>query len=209
MKWLLSSTFLLGALVGALSPALGGDASALGGDSPVPGGDALGAGATQSRAATSLFDLKSQWRDDRGRAVRLSRWKGRWLIASLAYTRCPSICAVTIEKLKRIEQELGDRKIDILVFSMDPDGDTPQAMKAFKAKKDIDRARWHFLAGEDSETRQLAERLGMRYGQKSASPSSHIMHTIRIVLVSPEGKVAAALDGPEADPASLRSLLPR
>jgi cytochrome oxidase Cu insertion factor (SCO1/SenC/PrrC family) len=54
--------------------------------------------------------------------------------------------------------------------------------------------KWHFISGSTEQTRQLVKKLGMNYGEKPAATGSHMMHSFKTVLISPESEIVATVD---------------
>src|SRR5579872_71069 len=90
------------------------------------------------------FRLKDQF----GKQVSLSQFKGQPTVVTFLYTHCPDICPLVADKLHTVVQSLGKDAphVAILAVSMDPKGDTiPAALNFSKAHKLVNS--WHFLVG--------------------------------------------------------------
>jgi len=72
-------------------------------------------------------------RDQEGRIVRLSAQRGRFVIVTFLYTRCPDVCPLIAGQLNEALRELGPRRrgVRVLAVSVDPQGDTPAAVRGF------------------------------------------------------------------------------
>jgi protein SCO1 len=161
--------------------------------------------ATAESAAgpTEFFDIDSPWSDEEDQEVRLSRYKGKALVVTIAYTTCPTVCHFTVENLKRIDKaaNLAGLKPQFLIFTIDPGTDRPPALKEFMAKKGLTESHWHFLTGSLEETHRVVKILGLNFGEKGQS--SHIMHSMAIVLIDGHGKVVRFVAGLKPDISSL------
>ena len=66
-----------------------------------------------------------------GKKVHLADLKGKVLVISWVFTRCPRGCAAVIAKLKKLHEEFGSEPgLHFLSFTLDAD-DTPEMMKKF------------------------------------------------------------------------------
>lgn len=94
------------------------------------------------------------------------------VLVNVVFSRCPSACPLATQHLRQVRRLLGDRfgrEVRFLSFSVDPDHDTPEAMKAFARAQGADEPGWRFLVA-DRET--MAGVLG-RLGQWSDDAASH------------------------------------
>lgn len=76
------------------------------------------------------------------------------------------------QRLRQVSRQLGDRfgnRIHFLSLSIDPENDTPAALKKFAAKQYADIPGWRFLVGDKA----TMERLLKRIGQWTDEPSDH------------------------------------
>src|SRR5690349_13947251 len=86
----------------------------------------LGGGA---HAAASAYALNLHLTDDHGAARELAEWQGRAVIITMGYGACRSVCSSTLRTLEELQAD-ADRRgvaIDVVVASIDPSEDTPQA----------------------------------------------------------------------------------
>jgi len=114
----------------------------------------------------SLFDLPFALTDQDGRARHLSDLRGRPFVASMIYRRCTSVCPRITEDLRNLERALPSRdraRVRFVLFSLDPEHDTPEALRAFAAEHSLDPGRWTLLATHADDLRTLAAVLGVRY----------------------------------------------
>ena len=158
----------------------------------------------------SQIPLDLEFRDEKGRAVRLNEYfsKRRPVILSLVYYNCPMLCTQVLNGLLRSlkEQSLNPGKdFEVVTLSIDP---TEKPVLA-SAKHDLYTgiyARpgaaegWHFLTGEEAQIRQLAHALGFRYAYDPAS--KQFAHASAIFVLTPDGKISRYFYGiqyPERD----------
>lgn len=119
------------------------------------------AGAALPPRPAPLIDLH----DERGRRVTLEQFRGKAVLVTFLYTRCPDICPLIVGHLRAVQHSLGAtaRRLQILAVSVDPKGDTPRAARAFLRAHDMTgRMRW--LIG----TRRQLERTWRAWGVAAA-----------------------------------------
>src|SRR4051812_5451591 len=89
--------------------------------------------------------------------------KGRVVAIDLIYTTCQYACPLESARLARMQQLLGDRMgkdIFFISISIDPEHDTPAALKAYAAKYQTGPG-WIFLTGKQSDIDVLSKKLGL------------------------------------------------
>ena len=77
-------------------------------------------------------------------------------------------------------------KVDFLLVSIDPERDTPEALRAFRAKHELPTERWTLLRGSAEATRQLAGMVGFNY--QPGSPTQYA-HSLLISIMDESGVV--------------------
>ena len=137
----------------------------------------------------SLYSLKPIWTSDVGREVKLEVLRGRPQVIALFFTSCEHSCPLVVADLKAIDKALpaGLReKVDFLLVSIDPERDTPEVLRAFRAKHELPTERWTLLRGNAEATRQLAEMVGFNY--QPGSPTQYA-HSLLISIMDESGVV--------------------
>ena len=98
-------------------------------------------------------------------------------------------------------------KIRLLSISFDPARDTPEKLRQYgigylgndpKASFDI----WQLAVGSDKEVRSIADFFGLRY-ETDANDKAQINHSLRTIVISPEGKITKIYAGNEWTPGDL------
>ncbi|MDP9133755.1 MAG: SCO family protein [Actinomycetota bacterium] len=101
-------------------------------------------------------------RNANGRVVRLSQFRGRVVLLTFVYSRCPDVCPLIVEKLKTAQTQLGRRghRVQIVAVSVDPRGDTPRAVRAFLRAHRM-TGRMEYLLGSRRELARVWRRYGI------------------------------------------------
>jgi protein SCO1/2 len=141
--------------------------------------------------APSLFAEPWVWVDEQGARVSFAAWRGNPILVTMVFTDCTSACPLTIEKLRRANEELAreGRAATFVLVTLDPTSDTPEQLRRFKDARHLPAA-WHLLRGSDEQTRRLADLL-----QIHVVDNAHIFHDTRIVVFDAEGRLAGQLHG--------------
>ena len=133
-------------------------------------------------------DLAAQNRD--GSPVHLAVLSGRIWLASCLYTGSPSKAPAVTHHLRSIWEEFGTNpRLQVVLFSVNPDGDTAEKRNEFVRKHGADDPRWWFLASESQEMSRFAVRyLRMMPTRPAQDPRSlkdwgPLEHDVRVALI--------------------------
>ena len=142
----------------------------------------------------NVLALQTKWRDESGAKVTLEAWKGRWYGLTFVYTSCAGTCPLTTRKLKRLDAALekAGKPLELVVVSLDPAHDSPEALVAYRKRYELQNAkRWHVLVGDDAQVRTLTMLLNFKY---TTNPESGvILHDNTVFLVAPDGSVKTTM----------------
>lgn len=125
--------------------------------------------------------------------------KGKVVLLSFIFANCDDYCPMLAKKLNRTRALMAETTSDKTWFvsiSIDPDRDTPEAMKAFAKKNGVDEDRWIFLTGEKANLEYLVKKLG-QYTQDVESHSTLMLagntltrHWTRVMPMTPPDGIA-------------------
>jgi protein SCO1/2 len=150
--------------------------------------------------------------DQDGRQVTDAAFKGKYRIVYFGYTFCPDVCPVDVQNLgaglRSLEQSdpvLGAKIVPIFI-SVDPERDTPAALKQFVSAF---HPRMVGLTGSPEAIAGVAKEFAIYYKKGDPAPGGgYLMDHARVAyLMDPDGKPLALLpqDGtPQAIAAELK-----
>lgn len=153
-----------------------------------------------------------QLRNEDGRTIHLGQFRGKTLLITFIYTRCPlpNFCPLVTRNFLAINNQLsGDpglyAKTHLLCVSFDPKNDTPKRLRAYGSEyigSDAKSAfvHWDFAVPADPVLKQMAQYfdVGITHGADDT-----ITHTLSTTLIGPDGKVAQFYPGNEWTPAQV------
>jgi protein SCO1/2 len=84
-------------------------------------------------------------RDQDGRVVRMSDYRGRPVVVTFLYTHCRNLCPITAQLVRGALDDVGKR-VPALAISVDPRRDTPASARRFLTKQHV-RGRIDYLLG--------------------------------------------------------------
>ncbi|MBN8549343.1 MAG: SCO family protein [Deltaproteobacteria bacterium] len=147
----------------------------------------------------SLYLVPFEWKDQAGRSLDMSSFKGKPVVLTLAYTKCKTACPLTMQRIKNVAGALKNKVPDaqFVIVSLDPKNDTPETLAKFKEQYKLDDARWHLLTGSEADVRKLAVLLGYSFQQQAGD--GEIAHSNKIFGLDKEGRIATELEGLGSD----------
>ncbi len=125
--------------------------------------------------------------DHQGKAVRLSDYRGKWLVVYFGYTSCPDACPTGLAEIAKALNDMGpDRSVVQPIFvSLDPKNDTPERMAKYLPYFD---SAFVGLRTEEPTLGQVAKQFGVTYvTAESPKFGTLIDHSLYAYLVDPKG----------------------
>ncbi len=173
----------------------------------------IGNAATQKPIAVplpgdSVLQIENTFTNQDGHNFKLSERRGKPQLVAMFYTSCRYICPLIIDSGKGIDNALtpAERKnLSILLVSIDPARDTPEALMFIVKKRKLDTSRWTLARTDEKSVRTLAALLGVRYRVLS---DGEFNHTSALTLLDAEGRVMARTEtlGAKPDPVFLAAV---
>lgn len=132
-----------------------------------------------------------------GKDIRLSNFRGKALLLTFIYTRCPipEYCDLMSNNFAKVDHQLKQQvdvysKTHLLSITIDPEYDTPKVLRSYGAAH-TERyeaetfEHWDFATGTKDQIKGIAQFFGLRYFQAS----DQIVHSLRTAIISPDLKV--------------------
>lgn len=166
------------------------------------------AASSQPLPSDSVYQLPLSLTDQNARTFDWRSRRGKPQLVSMFYTSCRYICPLIVDSGKGIEAQLTptqQRRLGILLISMDPARDDPAALKSVADRRELDPARWTLASPSQQSVRAVAGVLGIRYRQLA---DGEFNHTSELVLLDADGRVLARTDkvGSRPDPEFLAAV---
>jgi protein SCO1 len=130
--------------------------------------------------------------------VSLKDLEGKVWIADFIFTNCETVCPPMTFNLTKLQKELkkaGVEDYKIVSFSVDPEKDTPQALKEYISGYEADTGKWELLTGyKFEEVKDFAEHSFKTIVAKDPN-SDQVIHQTSFFLVNQEGVVVKNYSG--------------
>ena len=136
--------------------------------------------------------------DQKREGVRLSALRGKVVVITFIYTRCPlpNFCFRASNNFGVLHRRFADRMgkdLVLLTITFDPDHDQPETLADYARTWTKDATGWHFLTGSSTDVKNLCREFGVNSWQDEGL----LTHSLHTVIVDREGRIAANLEGNE------------
>ena len=125
---------------------------------------------------------------------------GHWTILFFGFTHCPGICPTTMTELAKVSQEMKQMKATeptYIMVSIDPQRDSPSRLNAYVKSFNPN---FLGLTGSETEINKLMQDLNIvyikTYNKQETSAEYEIEHSGTLMLVNPQGELAAFFSMP-------------
>jgi len=145
-------------------------------------------------------------RNQDGRSIHLGQFRGKQLLITFIYTRCPlpNFCPLVTHNFAVIDKQLAAipalySKTHLLCVSFDPSHDTPERLRAYGSSymgSDAKNAfaHWDFAVPQAPELTEMAKFFDLGITNEA---DSTITHTLSTTLIGRDGKVVRFYPGNE------------
>ncbi|MCI1592618.1 MULTISPECIES: SCO family protein [Heyndrickxia] len=118
--------------------------------------------------------------------------KGSVWVADFMFTSCATVCPQLTKNMSDLQKEIKDKGYDdvkFVSFSVDPEIDTPQAMKDYAAKFNADFSTWHLLTGYSQEDIESFAKDNFQALVKKPDNDTQVIHDTKFFLMNKDGEL--------------------
>ncbi len=141
-----------------------------------------------------------------GEAVQFGNYRGRTLVLTFIYTRCPlpNYCPLMSKQFATLQPQLRERygdDVQLLSISFDPAYDTPNVLRDYAARYTDRLDTWTFATGDSTQVQRATELFGVF---TKTTDGDEITHNLTTALIGPEGRVQRLWRGNDWTPEDVR-----
>ena len=138
--------------------------------------------------------------DGDGKTITERDLRGKYLLVYFGYTFCPDVCPTTLNEVSDAMDRLGTKadRVQPVFISVDPERDTPAAMKQYVAAF---TPRLIGLTGTPDEVAKVAKEYRVYYAvhRTGSGPNDYTVdHSSILYLMGPDGKFIAPIRADES-----------
>lgn len=146
---------------------------------------------------------KFTFTDHEGKEFGLKDLQGSVWVANFIFTNCDTICppmTFNMTKLQQMVKEEGIENIEFVSFSVDPENDTPEVLKEYGGKFELDFDNFHFLTGYDQSFIETFALDNFKTLVKKPENEEQVIHQSYFYLVDQKGTIMKLYPGAEGIP---------
>lgn len=137
------------------------------------------------------FKFVNQYND----TITENNYKGKVYLVEFFFTTCPTICPVMNKNMVEIQNEFkNEGDFAIASFTINPQHDTPEVLKAYADKYGVSNPNWHMLTGGIDEVYKLANKGYNLYAGQNANAEGGFEHSGMFALIDKNGNIRSRKD---------------
>ncbi len=142
-------------------------------------------------------------KDQHGATVSMSGLRGKVVALTFLYTHCPDACPLIANMMHKAYERIGDtaKGLALVAISVDPGGDTPEAVQAFLATHHVDNE-LAYLSGSFAELKAVlgsyyigteAKDFTPKAAAKGPQAPELVGHSALVYVIDPRGEIRVIL----------------
>jgi protein SCO1/2 len=152
-----------------------------------------GIGGIAERELAPPFELV----DHGGRKLALSDLRGKAVLLDFIFTRCPGPCPILTSAHVTLQRQLPasvSSRTHFVSITVDPENDTPSALRTYAETRGANLGSWSFLTGEVEQVHDVLERYQVGWFRPDDGTLNHLVITF---LIDPKGQIVKRYVGLE------------
>ncbi|MGM0854970.1 MAG: SCO family protein [Bacillota bacterium] len=125
--------------------------------------------------------------------------KGKIVIADFIFTNCDTVClpmTANMSKLQKKIQEAGlDGEVQLVSISVDPEHDSPDVLKEYSGRYEVEDENWSFLTGYSRDEIESFANVSFKTPAAQVEGSNQFVHGTSFYLVSENGILLKQYEG--------------
>jgi len=123
-----------------------------------------------------------------GETITNENYKGKVYVVEFFFTTCPTICPRMNRNLVDIQNAFPDNEnFGVASFTINPEIDTTEVLKAYAEKYKITNPNWHLMTGDETIIYQLANEGFNLYTAKDGEVEGGFEHSGNFALIDKNG----------------------
>ncbi|NND24977.1 MAG: SCO family protein [Flavobacteriaceae bacterium] len=122
-------------------------------------------------------------------------YAGKVYVVEFFFTTCPSICPIMNRRMVEVQNDFfGNPNFGIASFTITPEIDTPEVLKAYAKKYKVSHPNWHFLTGDKTDILKLSNEGFNLYADSTMNEDGDFSHSGLFALIDKEGRIRSRHD---------------
>jgi protein SCO1/2 len=112
--------------------------------------------------------------------------KGKVVLMEFMFTSCPDICPLTTYKMVQLQEQLKQKamfgnQVRFVAVTFDPEQDTPEVLREYAQRMNMDNTGWHILRGEEERTKKIAADYGIMVQNIGGGQFVHTVTSLNLI----------------------------
>lgn len=131
-----------------------------------------------------------------GKTITNEDYLGKVYVVEFFFTTCPTICPIMNRNLVEVQNQFESfENFGVASFTITPEIDTPEVLKAYADKYGINNPNWHLMTGNEDAIYKLANEGFNLYTAKNETVEGGFEHSGNFALIDKEGFIRSRKDG--------------
>ncbi|SHI91040.1 SCO family protein [Algibacter luteus] len=123
-----------------------------------------------------------------GETITNKDYEGKVYVIEFFFTTCPTICPRMNRNLIQIQNEFKDfDDFGVASFTINPEHDTPEVLKAYAEKYGVTNPNWHLMTGDKEAIYKLSNEGFYIYAAENESVEGGFEHSGNFALIDKNG----------------------
>jgi len=138
-----------------------------------------------------------------GASITPSQLSNKVAVVCVIFTRCAGPCPEMTRRMGELQRVIPpDLPAKLVTVTTDPEFDSPEVLKRYAARYDVNGERWWFLTGNKSDIALLA-REGLKLVAQETKPEDRVndadlfIHSTVFVLLDKKGRLRGSIESTE------------
>jgi protein SCO1/2 len=133
-----------------------------------------------------------------GNNITSKDYENKIYIVDFFFTRCPSICPIMTDNMKKIQNEyINNDDVMLLSMSVTPDIDDIEVLKDYAVEKGVNDSKWNITTGSKKHIYELARKSYFAVVDQGDGGLQDFIHTPNFILVDTKKQIRGIYDGTE------------
>lgn len=133
--------------------------------------------------------------DQNGNTITNEDYLGKVYVVEFFFTTCPTICPIMNRNLVNVQDHFKDfENFGLASFTINPEVDTPEVLKAYADAYGISNPNWHLMTGSEEAIYKLANEGFNLYTAKDETVEGGFEHSGNFALIDKEGYIRSRRD---------------
>lgn len=130
-----------------------------------------------------------------GTTITNENYNNKVYVVEFFFTTCPSICPIMNKNMVQLQSEFYNKSdFGIASFTINPEHDTQQVLKAYAEEYKVTHEHWHMMTGDKEKIYELANSGFNLYAGENSEAAGGFEHSGMFALIDKTGNIRSRTD---------------